>query len=189
MHSRIAVRNQLYYKEFQSTLAHDTPWRRGVSDPNILFDTYTDTIHTDKHTKRFSHMTGPATCPLCWRSDSAPHMLFRYNNHTLKRLHMNRHHHAVSCCREEVGKSWDQQSLQWMLITVKRYLTVALNFLKETFLTGFSQHNITIQLDIKSRPDYRVSHAHWRKRQVFGPQTDSPKRQKHWSCRINPAQK
>ena len=32
----------------------------------------TDTIHTDKHTKRFSHTTGPATCPLCGGSDSAP---------------------------------------------------------------------------------------------------------------------
>ena len=40
----------------------------------------TDTIHTDKHTKRCSHTTGPATCPLCGGSDSAPHMLLRCNN-------------------------------------------------------------------------------------------------------------
>ena len=35
----------------------------------------TDKIHTEKHTKSFSHVTGPATCPLCGGSDSAPHML------------------------------------------------------------------------------------------------------------------
>ena len=55
----------------------------------------TDTIHIDKHTKRLSHTTGPATCPLCGRSDSAPLILLRCNNHTLKRMHINRHHHAV----------------------------------------------------------------------------------------------
>jgi len=41
----------------------------------------TDTIHTDKHTKRFGNTTGPATCPLCGGSDSAPHILLRCNNH------------------------------------------------------------------------------------------------------------
>jgi hypothetical protein len=55
-------------------------------------------------TQRYSHMTGPATCPLCGGSDSAPHMLLRCNNHTLKRMHINRHHHAVSCCGEETSK-------------------------------------------------------------------------------------
>jgi hypothetical protein len=49
----------------------------------------TGTIYTDKHTKRFSHMTGLATCPLCGGSDSALHMLLRCNNHTLKRMHIN----------------------------------------------------------------------------------------------------
>ena len=48
----------------------------------------TDTIHTDKHTIRFSHTTGPATCPLCGGSDSAPHILVRCDNHTLKRMHI-----------------------------------------------------------------------------------------------------
>jgi hypothetical protein len=44
--------------------------------------------------------------------------------------------------------SWAQQLLQWMLVTVKSYLTLKL---KETFLlTGFSQHNKTFQLDIKA---------------------------------------
>jgi hypothetical protein len=43
--------------------------------------------------------------------------------------------------------SWAQQLLQWMLVTVKSYLTLTL---KETFLTGFSQHNKTFQLDIKA---------------------------------------
>ena len=63
----------------------------------------TDTIHIDKHTKRLSHTTGPATCPLCGRSDSAPLILLRCNNHTLKRMHINRHHHAVSLCGEEIS--------------------------------------------------------------------------------------
>jgi hypothetical protein len=48
--------------------------------------------------------------------------------------------------------SWAQQLLQWMLATVKSYLTLTLNplmTLKETFLTGFSQHNKTFKLDIK----------------------------------------
>jgi hypothetical protein len=64
----------------------------------------TDTIHIDKHTKRFSHMAGHVTCPLCRGSDSAPHMLLRCNNHTLKRMHINRHHHIVSLCGEEISK-------------------------------------------------------------------------------------
>ena len=55
----------------------------------------TDMIHTDKHTKRFSHTTVPATCPLCGGLDSAPHVLLRCNNHTLKRMHINRHHHPI----------------------------------------------------------------------------------------------
>ena len=63
----------------------------------------TDTIHTDKHTKRCSHMTDPATCPLYGGSDSVPHMLLRCNNHTLKRMHINRHHHAVNLCGEEIS--------------------------------------------------------------------------------------
>jgi hypothetical protein len=65
----------------------------------------TDTIDTDKHTKRFSHTTGPATCPSCGGSDSAPHILLRCNSHTLKRMHINRrHHHAVSLCGEKISK-------------------------------------------------------------------------------------
>ena len=61
-------------------------------------------IHTEKHTKRFSHTTGPATCPLSGGSDSALYILLRCNNHTLKRMHINRHHHAVGLCGEEVRK-------------------------------------------------------------------------------------
>ena len=34
----------------------------------------------------------------------APHMLLRCNNHTLKRMHINRHPHAVSICGEEISK-------------------------------------------------------------------------------------
>ena len=54
------------------------------SMPNVTFKeqeqvlTYrTDTRHTDKHTKRLSHTTGPATCLLCGGSDCAPHILLR----------------------------------------------------------------------------------------------------------------
>jgi len=81
------------------------------SMPNVTFKEQeqvlkyrTGTIHTDEHTKRFSHTTGPATCPLCGGSDRAPHILLRCNNHTLKRMHKNRHHHAVSLCGEEISK-------------------------------------------------------------------------------------
>ena len=129
--------------------------------PNVTFKKQeqilkyrTDTIHTDKHTKRFSYTTRPATCPLCGGSDSAPHTLLRCNNHTLKRMHINRHHHAaVSLCGEGISKGWAQQLLQWMLVTVKSYLTLTLNHpmtLKKTFLTGFFRHNKTFQLDIKA---------------------------------------
>ena len=83
--------------------------------PNVTFKEQgqvlkyrTDMMPTDKHTKRFSHTTGPATCPLSGGSDIAPHILLRCNNHTLKRMHINRHHHAVSLCgerkREEISK-------------------------------------------------------------------------------------
>jgi hypothetical protein len=128
--------------------------------PNVTFKEQeqvlkyrTDTIHTDRHAKRFSHTTGPATCPLCGGPDRAPHILLsRCNNHTLKRMHVNRHHHAVSLCVKRSAKaSWAQQLLQWLLVTVKSYLTLTFNpLMKETFLTGFSQHNKTFQLDIKA---------------------------------------
>jgi hypothetical protein len=55
--------------------------------------------------------------------------------------------------KRSVEASWAQQLLQWMLVTVKKYLTLTLNHpmtLKETFLTGFSQHNKTFQLYIKA---------------------------------------
>jgi len=55
--------------------------------------------------------------------------------------------------KRSVKASWAQQLLQWMLVTVESYLTFTLNALmtlKETFLTGFSQHNKTFQLDIKA---------------------------------------
>jgi len=92
-------------------LAHAQFSKKFWSMPNVTLKEQeqvlkyrTDTIHTDKHTKRFSHTTGPATCPLCGGSDSAPHILLRCINHTLKRMHINRHHHAVSLCGEEISK-------------------------------------------------------------------------------------
>ena len=119
----------------------------------------TDTIHTEKHTKRFSHMTGPATCPLCGGSDSAPHILLRCNNHTLKRVHINRHHHAVSLCGEEISKGKLGSAMDCtMCVTMdacnsEKFSDITLYHpmaSKETFLTGFSQHNKTFQLDIKA---------------------------------------
>ena len=91
-------------------LAHAQFSNKFWSMPNVTFKEQVlkyrmDTIHIDKHTKRFSHRTGPAACPLCGGSDSAPHILLRCNNHTLKRMHINRHHQAVSLCGEEIRKS------------------------------------------------------------------------------------
>ena len=97
----------------QSPLLSNTVW----SMPNVTFKEQeqvlkyrTDMMPTDKHTKRFSHTTGPATCPLSGGSDIAPHILLRCNNHTLKRMHINRHHHAVLLCtfvvKRSVEASW-----------------------------------------------------------------------------------
>ena len=77
--------------------------------PNVTFKVQEQVLtgrirYTDKHIKRFIHTTGPATCPLCGGSDSAPNIPLRCNNHTLKRMHVNRHHHAVSLCGEEISK-------------------------------------------------------------------------------------
>ena len=93
-------------------LAHAQLSNTFWSMPNVTFKEQeqvlkyrTDTIHTDKHTIRFSHTTGPATCLLCGgSSDSALYILLRCNNHTLKRMHVNRHHHAVSLGGEEISK-------------------------------------------------------------------------------------
>jgi hypothetical protein len=92
-------------------LAHAQFSNKFWSMPNVTLKEHeqvlkyrTETIHTDKHTNRFSHTTGPATCPLCGRSDSAPHILLRCNNHTLKRMHINWHHHTVSLCGEEISE-------------------------------------------------------------------------------------
>jgi len=99
----------LLYKLWQNL--HDTPERAAQPDshtqqasakplayaqssnkfwpmPNVTFKEQeqvlkyrTDTMHTYKHTKRFSHTTGPTTCPLCGGSDrGALHILLRCNN-------------------------------------------------------------------------------------------------------------
>ena len=88
--------NLTHGKLLQSPLiAHAQFSNKFWSMPNVTFKEQeqvlkyrTDTIHTDKHTIRFSHTTGPATCPLCGGSDSAPHILVRCDNHTLKRMHI-----------------------------------------------------------------------------------------------------
>jgi len=92
-------------------LAHAQPSNEFWSMPNVSFKEQeqvckyrTDTIHTDKDTNRFSHTTGPSKCPLCGGSNCAPHILLRCNNRTLKRMHINRHHHAVSLCGEGISK-------------------------------------------------------------------------------------
>ena len=118
-HTRQATAKPLEHAQFSNKF-----W----SMPNVIFKEReqvlkykTNTIHTGKHTKRFSHTTGPATCPLCRGSDSAPLLPVRCNNHTLKRMHVNRHHHEVSLCGEEIS------NIQWMLVTVESYLTFTLN--------------------------------------------------------------
>ena len=75
--------------------------------------------------------------------------LLRCNNHTLKKKHVNRHHHAASQLAAVAGDIsakaiWAQQSLQWMLVKVKSYLPLVLSplmTLKETVPTGLPQHN------------------------------------------------
>ena len=142
-------------------LAHAQLSNTFWSMPNVTFKKQeqilkyrTDTIHTDKHTKRFSYTTRPATCPLCGGSDSAPHTLLRCNNHTLKRMHINRHHHAaVSLCGEGISKGWAQQLFQWMLVTVKSYLNLTLNLDIKRNIRDWvfpTQQNKTFQLDIKA---------------------------------------
>ena len=64
-------------------------------------------------------MTGPATCPLCGGSDSAPQMLLRCNNHALKRMHTTTQLSVV--VKRSAKASWAQQSSQWMHVTVKSY--------------------------------------------------------------------
>ena len=74
----------------------------------------------------------------------------------LKRMHMNRHHHAVSLCGEEISKG----KLGPTIVTMDACNSGKLSdlnieppdavTLKVTFLTGFSQHNKTFQLDIKA---------------------------------------
>jgi len=108
-HSAILTRSNLLI--IIKPVAHAQLSNKFWSMPNVMFYEQeqalkyrTNTIHTDKHTRRTSHITGPATCPLCEGLGSASHMLLRCNNHTLKRMHINRHHHAVSCCEEEISK-------------------------------------------------------------------------------------
>jgi len=125
-HTRQATAKPLAHAQFSNKF-----W----SMPNVTFKGQkqvlkyrTDTIHTDAHTKRFSHTTGPATCPLCGGSDSAPHILLRCNNHTLKRMHINQHHHAVSLCGEEISKGKLGSAIVTMdACNSESYLTLALN--------------------------------------------------------------
>jgi len=85
-------------------LAHAQLSNKFLSVPNVTFKEQEQFLNAGwiQYTS-ISHMTGPATCPLCGESDSAPHMLLRCNNHTLKRMHINRHHHAVNLCGEEIS--------------------------------------------------------------------------------------
>jgi hypothetical protein len=69
-------------------------------------------------------------------------------------VHINRYHYAVSLCGEEINKS----KLGTAIVTMDACDSEKLSdlnieppmTLKETFLTGFSQHNKTFQLDIKA---------------------------------------
>jgi hypothetical protein len=65
-------------------------------------------------------------------------------------MHINRHHHAVSLCGEEISKG----KLGSAIVTVDACNSEKLSdlnmTLKETFLTGFYQHNKNFPLDIKA---------------------------------------
>jgi hypothetical protein len=121
---------------------------------------WTDTMHTYKHTKRFSHMKDPATCPLYGGSDKAPHMLLRCNNQTLKRMHINWHHAVAVVVKRSAKASWAQQLSPWMLVTrnyeklcdapSRLILNPLMTF--RNIPTGFSQHSKTFPRH-QSRPD------------------------------------
>jgi hypothetical protein len=69
-------------------------------------------------------------------------------------MHVNRHHHAVSLCGEEISKGKLGSAIVTMVACNSEKLS-DLNIeppddIEETFLTGFSQHNKTFQLDIKA---------------------------------------
>ena len=81
-----------------------------------------------------------------------------------------------------------------MLETVKSYLTLTLTplmTLKETFLTGFPQHNKTFQHQTfqhqTSKPSrWRVSYVHWGKSEAGNWIPNRfPQRTETWSCRIH----
>jgi hypothetical protein len=125
--------------------------------PNVIYKEQeqvlkyrTDMIHTEKHTKRLSHTTGPATCLLCRGSDSAPHILLSCNNHTLKRMHINRHHHAVRLCGEEINKGKQGSEIVTVDACNSEKPSDLTMTSKETFLTGFFHYKKTFQLDIKA---------------------------------------
>jgi hypothetical protein len=69
-------------------------------------------------------------------------------------MHIIRHHHAVSLCGKEISKGKLGSAFVTMdACNSEKLSDLTLNplmTLKETFLTGFSQHNKTFQLDIKA---------------------------------------
>ena len=91
-------------------IAHNTLSNKFWQAKNITFKDkqyvmkyHTDTRHTAKHSLRFEQ-TGSARCPLCGDTDSANHLLLRCNHPTLQRMHINRHHLAVSHCGAAISE-------------------------------------------------------------------------------------
>ena len=64
----------------------------------------TDTLYNEKHAQRFSGQHGPAYCPLCGNQDSTSHSLLRCTHPQINRMCIDRHHHAVSLCFQEISK-------------------------------------------------------------------------------------
>ena len=105
-HSQTLTHSNLMQIPLLNSVIHSGPCQMWLlkSRNKSLSTGRTQYTQTSTHTKRFSHTTGPASCPLCGGSDCAPRILLRCNNHTLKRMHINWHHHAVRLCGEEISK-------------------------------------------------------------------------------------
>ena len=76
--------------------------------------------------------------------------MLRCSNHTLKRMHINRHHHAVSLCGEEISKG----KLGSAIVTMDACNSEKLSDLNieppgERHCKKYSQNNKNFQLDIK----------------------------------------
>jgi len=116
--------------QYSATLPHSKLLQGPLLMPNSIVSfgscqMWREGIGRVQYINRCSHTTDPATCSLCGGSDSAPYILLRYKNYTLKIMHINRHHQAVSICGEEISKG----KLGSAIVTMK-YYSIAISNLK-----------------------------------------------------------